>query len=147
MDELDNMIKGLKAFEQNIGNAIKSAVEENQRFIINLNAESQLFFQGENADGKLIDSYRPYRPRTIQIKSQKGQPTNRVTLKDTGAFHRSFFLVIGTDTFEIKANDIKTQALITKYGNVIGLTDENMDMFARMFIAPKIQGELKKIAG
>jgi hypothetical protein len=53
-------------------------------FIIDANAEEQLFEQGINRLGVDIMDYRPYTPLTIAIKEEKGQPTNRVTLRDEG---------------------------------------------------------------
>ena len=47
-------------------------------FIIDANAEEQLFEQGINRLGVDIMDYRPYTPLTIAIKEEKGQPTNRV---------------------------------------------------------------------
>lgn len=56
-----------------------------------MNAEEQLFEQGINRLGVDIMDYAPYSPLTIAIKEEKGQPTNRVTLRDTGDFEASFF--------------------------------------------------------
>lgn len=62
-----------------------------------------------------------YRPRTIAIKKKKGQPTDRVTLRDTGFFHSSLFLVVqkGNETFSVVSSDTKAPRLLDKYGESI----------------------------
>lgn len=58
-------------------------------FVETSNKNEQLY-QGIDAKGVRLDSKGgSYSPFTILLKQRKGQPTNRVTLKDTGAFYRS----------------------------------------------------------
>lgn len=108
------------------GTYIKKAVEEKKEDIVEMNV-SQLYDEGVNRLGIAISTYAPYAPRTIQLKTKKGQPTDRVTLRDTGAFHKSFTLEIGPVGFYITATDYKTQELVDKYGaNIFGLTSDNL---------------------
>ncbi|MBO9151927.1 hypothetical protein ACFOTA_06900 [Chitinophaga sp. GCM10012297] len=60
-----------------------------------------------------------YRPATKAIKRKKGQPTDRVTLKDTGFFHASLFLVVGQNDFGVVSTDRKGPWLVDKYGESI----------------------------
>lgn len=115
-------------------------------FIIDANAEEQLFEQGVNRLGVDIMDYAPYSPLTIAIKEEKGQPTNRVTLRDEGDFESSFFLEVGDKQFEIKASDFKTEDLIKKYGRqILGLTDENIAKLIWQYIFPDLMNKTKNV--
>ena len=104
---------------------------ELQEMIIELNTQDQLFEKGEDKLGRRLDALGGgYAPYTIDIKVSKGQPTDRVTLKDTGAFYDSFYVSIpsGADYILIIANPIKDGKDINEEwgGYVIGLQPENM---------------------
>ena len=115
-------------------------------FIIDANAEEQLFEQGINRLGVDIMDYRPYTPLTIAIKKEKGQPTNRVTLRDEGDFHSSFYLEVGDTQFEIKAADFKTEDFIKKYGRqILGLTNENIAELIWQYVYPDLLNKAKKM--
>lgn len=127
------------------GRMIQNIIWENEAYIVDMNAEEQLFEQGINRLGVEISDYAPYSPVTIEIKEAKGQPTNRVTLRDEGDFESSFFLEVGTKQFEIKASDWKTEELIKKYGRqILGLTDENIAILIWQYIYPDLMNEAKK---
>lgn len=113
-------------------------------FILDANAETQLFEEGVNSLGVSIMDYRPYAPLTIEIKKIKGQPTNRVTLRDEGDFESSFYLQVSDTQFEIKAGDFKTESLIKKYGaEILGLTTENISTLIWRYIYPDLQKIVK----
>ena len=115
-------------------------------FIIDANAEEQLYEQGINRLGVDIMDYAPYSPYTIEIKEMKGQPTNRVTLRDEGDFESSFYLQVSDKQFEIKASDFKTEELIKKYGRqILGLTDENIASLIWDYIYPDLLATAKNI--
>ena len=127
------------------GRMIQNIIWENEAYIVDMNADEQLFEQGINRLGVEISDYAPYSPVTIEIKEAKGQPTNRVTLRDEGDFESSFFLEVGTKQFEIKASDWKTEELIKKYGRqILGLTDENIAILIWQYIYPDLMNEAKK---
>ena len=108
-------------------------------FILHSNANEQLFEQGRNALGVEIASYAPYRPYTIEQKKKKGQPYDRVTLRDTGAFEKSFAIKIGRNEFYIDSDDWKTEKLVKKYGEeIFGLTDENLNELKEKIILPDL---------
>lgn len=128
----------------NSGKWVQQIIYDNEAYIVDLNAEEQLYEQGVNNLGVSISDYAPYSPVTIEIKKAKGQPTNRVTLRDEGDFESSFFLEVGQNQFEIKASDWKTEELIKKYGRqILGLTDENIERLIWDFIYPDLLSKLK----
>jgi len=61
---------------------------------------------GQDALGQKIVTIggSPYRARTIKIKKRKGQPTSRVTLKDTGEFYDTFKVKFVQNGYEITAD-------------------------------------------
>lgn len=127
------------------GKMIQKIIQENEAAIIDMNAQEQLFESGENSLGVSIASYAPYKPITIEIKKLKGQPTNRVTLRDEGDFESSFYLVISDKQFEIKASDWKTEELVEKYGSsILGLTKENIASLTWDYIYPELLETFKK---
>ena len=122
------------------GTLMEKLVKDNESWIVDMNTEDQLFERGVDRFGRSIMDYKPYKPTTIKIKSAKGQPTNRVTLRDEGDFHRSFKVQTYNDRFLIYADDWKSPMLAEKYGvQVVGLTDENAQSLARDYILPELR--------
>lgn len=147
MGKIDDLLKRVVKFNDELtsGRLVQKIIWDNEAYIIDMNAEEQLFEQGVNRLGVEISDYAPYSPVTIAIKEAKGQPTNRVTLRDEGDFESSFYLEVGDKQFEIKASDFKTEDLIKKYGRqILGLTDENISILIWKYIFPDLMAETKK---
>lgn len=147
MNPIEDLLERVETVERGLtsGEWIQQIIFDNEAYIVDMNVEDQLYEQGVNALGVSIDDYAPYSPATIEIKMQKGQPYNRVTLRDEGDFHSSFFLEVGTTQFEIKAADFKTEHLVRKYGRqILGLTDENIEELIREYILPDIERRIKE---
>lgn len=109
---------------------------DNKEFIIELNTDNQLF-EGVNADGVLLSSIGgSYSNTTIRIKQGKGQPIDRVTLKDTGEFYESFTVNITTSGIEIQANTIKDDDDLQDRwgGELLGLTDSSVDLLVERIL-------------
>lgn len=147
MKKITDLRKRVADFNEALtsGRLMQDIIWDNDAYIIDMNAEEQLFERGINRLGVEIMDYAPYNPVTIEIKEAKGQPTNRVTLRDEGDFESSFFLEVGDKQFEIKASDFKTEDLIKKYGRqILGLTDENIAILIWQYIYPDLMDEAKK---
>jgi len=98
--------------------------------IIRLNTLDQLFDKGENSLGiRLEDVGGEYSKMTISYKIIRGQPADRITLKDTGEFYQSFEIIANTgDKYaKIWANPIKNDKdILKRWGvEVLGLNEEN----------------------
>lgn len=146
MRRLQELIDKLRSFENEIFNAIETVIRENEDIITEMNSEDQLFEQGIDRNGTSIASYAPYSPITIELKKLKGQPTSRVTLRDEGDFHYSFFIEFSQTGFEIKASDWKTGHLVKGYGEtILGLTNENFRDLAVNYVAPEIIKLFRKL--
>ena len=85
MERLTNDVKNYNEFLTN-GQFMREVLKATENKILSWNADAQLYEQGVNALGVSIDSYKPYTDLTIEIKKEKGQPYDRVTLRDTGDF-------------------------------------------------------------
>ena len=96
-------------------------------------------------DGNMRRIHPPYALRTIQKKIKKGQPIDRVTLKDTGDFYNSLYVVFEEDGFRIASNDEKAKYLIAKYGEpILRLDDRDFTRFLRYYIRPALAERLKE---
>ena len=105
--------------------------KEVKDLVIRLNTQgektSQLFELGEDSLGDSLGSYSPF---TVEQKKKRGQPTNRITLKDTGEFYSSFNVVPYRGGFTIKANPIKEDSnLYDDFGaDIVGLNETNLQI-------------------
>lgn len=107
--------------------------------------DNQLYDKGIDGTGERITNKitgrSVYARFTIKLKSEKNQPTDRITLKDTGSFHRSIKLTAFSDHFEISSTDSKAPDLIETYGeDILKPTTDNM----RNFIENNVIPDLKK---
>lgn len=132
--------------ELDTGGIAKKIVRDNDNILIDMNAQDQLYAKGVNRLGVRIDEYQPYRPLTIQVKIEKRQPYDRVTLKDTGEFYDSFYVETAEDRFYIKASDEKTNWLIKKYGaEIFGLTNDSLAEFINDYVKDEAYNRVKEI--
>lgn len=143
LQHIQQIGRNLKEFQRSLPEIVLESVKANENEVIDLNTEEQLFQQGIGADGQPLTP--TYRPLTISIKQSKGQPTDRVTLRDEGDFHRSFFISYGNDSFALGASDSKAQKLEKKYGKeIFGLTDQSLSD-AIQIVKPDIFSKSRKI--
>lgn len=132
--------------ELDTGEIAKKIVRDNDNILIDMNAQDQIYAKGVNRLGVRIDEYQPYRPLTIQVKIEKRQPYDRVTLKDTGEFYDSFYVETAEDRFYIKASDEKTNWLIKKYGaEIFGLTNDSLAEFINDYVKDEAYNRVKEI--
>lgn len=145
MKKITDLIDKLENYKENINSFLESETIEVEDTILEMNI-GQLYDSGENRNGQKITP--GYAPETIRIKKEKGQPTNRVTLRDTFQWQSSFWIQYYEDGFEIKSSDWKTERLIQKYGEeILGLQDEAAKYLCENFYIPRLIKELKKSLG
>lgn len=138
-------INALKSYKENINKIAFNAVLQNEDVIVELITEEQLFEQGIRGDEVFIEDFAPYSPYTVAIKTLKGQPTDRVTLRDTEDFHKSFFIKVGSDHFEVKASDWKTEKLRKEYGvEIMEFTNENLNEVIWIYIYTELIKKFKE---
>lgn len=120
-----------------------------QDLVIELNTEKQLFDKGEDSTGRTLESIGgAYAPFTVSVKKAKGQPTNRVTLRDTGEFYASFVVKPFKGGFTIDADPNKEDNnLFDDWGeDIVGLNQENLQIVINFFrdaVLEKINRRIK----
>lgn len=83
-------------------------------------AQREQLYQGLRSDEEPI--VPPYSPTTIARKKKKSQPSNRVTLKDTGDFYKGILLDVRQDVFVLESADRKSGDLQKRYSKkILGL--------------------------
>lgn len=147
LQAIDNLIRRVEVVQQVLedNSLVRDILLRNEGLIVALNTDDQLEEKGLNSLGIGIHTYAPYAPKTVYLKQKKGQPWNRVTLKDTGNFHRSFRIQFTEDGFSIVSDSSLTPTLVNKYGpNIFGLTPENKGYLIRSIILPELLNEINK---
>ena len=135
---LRSKIEPLEKFLNETDQVVLGLVQADEDLVLDLNRDEQLYDEGRDATGRTITPR--YTPFTVSIKRIKGQPTDRVTLKDTGSFYRSFDIKYGPDYFEIIATDRKTKKLQKKYGDqILGLDDDSLQLIIDLYRGELIQ--------
>jgi phosphoribosylaminoimidazole carboxylase (NCAIR synthetase) len=145
-------LKAVKKFKKELdkGKIYAAAIRKKKKVVLDWNREDQLFKDGINNDGTKIQEYRP---ATVAFKEEKGQPTNRVTLRDTGSFHKSFYLIFQPESFSIYAKDPKTPEITKAYrrgfggrgAKIFGLTSENKKKLLNEIIMPALTEKIKEL--
>jgi hypothetical protein len=121
--------------------------QEFREQIIHLNTTKQLYERGIDSEGNSLGEYSP---TTVFIKLFERSPTqvvDRVTLKDTGEFYKSFNLYQDSErNIHIEADTVKDDTdLVERYGAILGLTNESMAILidtALPIVINKIKNEI-----
>lgn len=115
-----------EARNKGIERVIQELFEMEKELILKLQTEKQLY-QGVDAKGNDLEP--PYAESTKAIKRRKGQPTNRVTLKDTGDFYDAMDVSYSPEDFQIINYDEKFEKLSNKYGaDLLGLNEKSREL-------------------
>lgn len=142
---LRNLEYRLRAFKDSLPTLLEDIVRSKEDVIVSAIANNQLYRRGINGRGEKIMSYAPYAARTIENKKRKGQPTTRVTLRDTGDFHKSMYVIFDSEGFYITSDDEKAKYLVEKYGEeIFRLTDKNFTRIIRSHIRKELVKRLKQ---
>jgi hypothetical protein len=147
IDALKTSIKNIS-----LNDIVKKAFQSSyiQKLVIQYN-QQQLYEKGIDSTGTIIKTFLAHTPnvyadRTIIIKQGKGQRTDVVTLKDTGAFYESMQVTSKDKYIEITANFAKSDGNMNKNidtTNILGLTDYNKEDL-QGFLRPVVSSELKR---
>lgn len=141
------MFEVQKRFVQNLESdlffVMRMTVEEFEAVLKDYITEKQLFDLGIDGKSKKL---RAYERTTILIKASKGQPFDRTTLKDTGAFHNSIKVEAYADNMQISSDVPYDRYLIdpreskNAYGfDVLKPTDMNMRDFITRYFLPNLK--------
>ncbi len=129
----EDCIKEAISFFENIESILFEITNEKdtQDFLIDT-LQDQLFTTGEDDDGVSLGDYSPI---TVKIKKRKGQPTDRITLKDTGAFYDSYSIQPFNGGFFIEADGKKNDTdLFLPYGdNILKPNEESLILISEYY--------------
>lgn len=136
-----NLAYRLRKFKPVLEDALKEEVENYSDFLTDV-VRTQLDM---GLNGFYDEIRPPYAPRTVKNKIRKGQPTDRVTLKDTGKFYGSLNVEFDNEGFRVTSNDEKAKYLVAKYGNAIfRIQNEDLSRFLKYFIRPALANRMKE---
>lgn len=130
--------------------AIENSLSQTAPDYIDL--QRQQMFSGVLSDGTEIErigaKYKGYAPMTIKIKERKGQPTDRITLKDTGSFYADINVDARAEGMAVDSGDSKSEKLQKDYGKkIFGLDDDQRQAYVnklRPVFVSEIENELNK---
>lgn len=135
-----NLLYRLRKFKPVLEQSLKEEIENHEDILTDI-IRTQLY---SGIDGYMREIRPPYAPRTIKIKQRKGQPTDRVTLRDTGEFYNSLRIEFDDSGFRIVSNDDKAKYLIARYGGaILRIQNEDFTKFLRFYIRPVLAEKMK----
>lgn len=118
------------------------SVMDHKEEAIDLNTQEQLFEQGIDSKGRDLGEYTPF---TVEIKKQKGQKTDFITLKDEGDFYDGFYVKSRKFPVIFGSKDSKTNKIVQRFGtDVFGLTKSSVKELNEEYVREDIQEKFKK---
>lgn len=109
----------------------RQAFNDTKETYADINAEQMFSGVTSNDRPITLDGRKGYARKTYQIKTEKGQPTDRITLRDTGAFQRGLYAKIEGTTITISSTDSKADEIQDRTGKeIFGLNEGNKKEFA-----------------
>jgi len=144
LGRLDALAAGLKRLPQVLATTLDQVVRDNATEFELDNLEQ--LEAGLDATGQRIEP--PYAGLTRELKKQKGQPTDRVTLRDKGDFYRGIVAQVRGQQVENVGTDEKTAALEEKYGpDIVGVSEPHLEDFRQELLLPELQYQTNRTLG
>jgi hypothetical protein len=133
--------------ELNMEKVAVASITATQDSIADLNAEQMI--KGLRSDGSdITPSYTEY---TKELKRLKGQPTDRVTLRDIGRFQAAMFTKLQGLEVITGSADLKSAKLEKKYskskGSIFGLSERFRAEYIRENLRPAFQKQITDLTG
>ncbi len=134
----------LLELKNSINKSIQISINTNKAVLIEQQTDGQ-FDKGQDSQG--IQFVPKYAFSTKVAKRKKGQPTDRVTLRDTGKLYGNIDIQAQTTQAIITANVEYFKYLITHYdkNTILGIQTEAMKDFLKEFTLPEIEKNFKTI--
>ena len=147
MTVVSRFTKTVKQLQRSINPTIKKTVEENKALIIDQQTDEQLY-EGKDSDDKDIRPSYALSTKIIKTKYRSpSQPTDRVTLKDSGDLYKSIKVDAKTNEMIISANVEYFKYLVTHYSSnkLLGLNDKFLEKFTKKKVLPNLEKTWKAI--
>jgi len=148
-DAIKKLAENAKSIDVN--ELMTSVYQENKKeftdVVVNLNTEEQLFEGINSLSIPLSEIGGNYAPVTVRIKGLSSN--DKITLRDTGDFYRSFNVIIEADGFVIDSDSIKEGVDLTeRWGeDIVGLTElskEALIFFLKPLVVEVLRNKLMK---
>jgi len=138
---LDDTKNALTEIKSSINSSLQQSFNSNQEQVKDYNRGQM--FAGIKIDNTQIGSYAL---STIRQKQRKGQPFDRVTLRDTGEFYQDLQIDAKPDEVVFTSPTSYSAFIFTRYTtDVLGLTMENMRVFYEQFTKPILKQNIDDI--
>lgn len=134
---LNLFTRTVEDLQKSVNLSIQESVNKNKDVLKTMQTEQQMF-EGQTATEESIKPF-PYAKSTINYKKRLGQPTDRITLKDTGDFYNSIEIEAKTDDFVISTQISYSIFLVEKYADILGITDTNLNTFVNNYTLPVLK--------
>ena len=155
---LNTLIRRIERVRDEVVPAVRAACEKEAAWIVSANREQ--LKSGINTDGGMMAG-GDYAPTTIFRRGKRGLPVDHVYLDYEGGLQGGMYVEFGEEGFNIKTTDWKQWMVdytrrtgywpidggpdteLPEYGEVFGLTMENLSALARR-IAPGVASSLRR---
>ena len=139
MNVLDRLQQQLKAMEAVINPSIQETINRSKPLLIDEQTNTQWYSKGQDAEQSEISP--SYALSTVIAKQKKGQPTDRVTLKDTGALYDSIRVEATATQLIISANVEYYKYLVIHYDTniLLGLQEPFLKKYIEVGVIPTIK--------
>jgi len=136
--------QAVKEIEESLYPTMMDVFNKEADVLKGIQTDVQLFTKSQDRKGLTI--HPDYADSTISIKLKKGQPTDIVTLKDTGDFYGSIEVRATSNQLIISASVEYAKYLTGKYGqDILGIQNMEMKEFFIKFIKPQIEKNISDI--
>ena len=136
MSQIDEYIAKLNDLSDSIDVRLKDIVLKNKGILLST-IKLRLFQKSLDGNYNFLGTYAPM---TKKRKKNKGQISNRVTLRDTGDWYNSMFIDFKNSTILVDATDNKTDTLKDIYGEaILEFADDEIEFFVDTAVDPEIQ--------
>jgi len=143
MGVIERFERKLKELKSSINKGIQTSIDKNKDVLI----DKQTGQFDEGKDSMNVNFVPSYAASTVQAKRRKGQPTNRVTLNDSGDLYDSITIKANTNQAIISTNIEYFKYLVVHYNNntILGIQDDVMEAFLVRYTLPEIENNFNAI--
>ena len=144
MGVIEDALRKVDKMKASVNKGIQTSIQKNEGVLIDQQTNEQ-FDKGKDKNN--ISFIPSYADSTKQIKRSKGQPTNRVTLKDSGDLYDSVAIQANTTQAIFTANVEYFKYLVVHYGSnqILGIQDDAMEAFLVRYTLVEIEKNFKQI--
>lgn len=137
---LNDLIDKVSELEEAIYPSLQESIGANAKVLETIQTDDQMY-KGLNSKGLSIRPF--YAASTIRYKKRKGQPFDRVTLRDSGAFHESVTVTANDDNYVISSDVEYAKYLLLEvppftkgYKEILGIIEASMSDFMDQYTLP-----------